>query len=305
MKTKLYILVFLLISICNISYANQIIVADGTYTIGESETIEDGKFMALQNAKRNAIEQAGTYIVSCSRTNNYTLSQDEINSVAAGVIKTTILEETQTANASSMTFYVRIRADIDQTDIDNILKAAHSASEEVKASNKMVYLKKILANSEDKQTIITEINDNRMLLEASKYYNEGNRLLLRGQLQEAIDQLNIALSISHNYASAYADRGIAYALLHNDAQATSDLYNALQLNSNLVICHWYLGEIFDFDGNQNEALKHYQAFVYSDLSSGYSKLRTDAYHRIANIKKYNSSRNYNNDYNNVYYNGIL
>lgn len=49
----------------------KILTAEGTYTMGEGETMTFAESMAIQKAKQTALEQAGTYVESYTKVQNY------------------------------------------------------------------------------------------------------------------------------------------------------------------------------------------------------------------------------------------
>ncbi len=55
--------------------------------MGNAETLIVAEERALLNAKRNAIEQAGTYIESYATVENFKLTHDEIHVIAAGLMQ--------------------------------------------------------------------------------------------------------------------------------------------------------------------------------------------------------------------------
>lgn len=65
------------------------ITASGTYIMGDGETPAAAQEKALLNAKRSAIEQAGVYIESFSKTENLQLTKDEVNALSSGVLQIT------------------------------------------------------------------------------------------------------------------------------------------------------------------------------------------------------------------------
>ncbi|CUH95336.1 hypothetical protein P22_1406 [Propionispora sp. 2/2-37] len=65
------------------------ITATGTYIMGDGETPAAAQEKALLNAKRSAIEQAGVYIESYSKTENLQLTRDEVNALSSGVLQIT------------------------------------------------------------------------------------------------------------------------------------------------------------------------------------------------------------------------
>ena len=92
------------------------IVAEGSYTVGDRDTREVAKKHAVQDAMRIAVEKAGVYVESYSETQNYQLTQDQVRTIAAGVVK--VLDESidfvDNGNICRATIY----ASVDTSDID-------------------------------------------------------------------------------------------------------------------------------------------------------------------------------------------
>ena len=80
---------FVVICECDI----KTIIAEATYIMGDSKTPTFAESMVLQKAKRYAIEEAGTYIESYSKIENFKLARDEVEVLAGGVLKVEILEK--------------------------------------------------------------------------------------------------------------------------------------------------------------------------------------------------------------------
>ena len=61
--------------------------------------------------------------------------------------------------------------------------------------------------------------------------DSGRQLLIcnKGQIDRAIEDFNKAISINPNYAGAYYNRGLAYALSGNIGRAISDLQKACDM----------------------------------------------------------------------------
>lgn len=69
--------------------AEQKINTTGIYIAGASESLNDAKQHALEDAMRRATEQAGVLIHSYSKTHNMTLTDDEVTIVASKIAKIT------------------------------------------------------------------------------------------------------------------------------------------------------------------------------------------------------------------------
>ena len=65
------------------------ITATGEYRMGDNDTRTDAKRLALLDAKRLALEQAGTYIESITEVKNLGVTKDEIRSYTAGNVEVT------------------------------------------------------------------------------------------------------------------------------------------------------------------------------------------------------------------------
>ncbi len=79
---------------CLNSYAEiKIIETDSTYIMGDNDSKVDARRIATQEAKRKALEQAGTFVASLTEVKEYRLTKDEVTAYTAGVVETEILSE--------------------------------------------------------------------------------------------------------------------------------------------------------------------------------------------------------------------
>lgn len=75
MKYLLAVITALLLLLPSFSLAEtKEIVAEGTYNMGDGETPTVAESRALLQAKRTAVEEAGTYVESYSKTRNFQLT---------------------------------------------------------------------------------------------------------------------------------------------------------------------------------------------------------------------------------------
>jgi hypothetical protein len=80
--------------------------------MGDGETPSFAEAMALQKAKQMALEQAGTYVESYTKVQNYTLTADEIQTIAGGVLQVEVLERKRELIGDGMRHYVKIKATV-------------------------------------------------------------------------------------------------------------------------------------------------------------------------------------------------
>jgi tetratricopeptide (TPR) repeat protein len=100
----------------------KILTAEGTYVMGDGETPLLAEARALQQAKQTALEQAGTYVSSYSRTKNADLTDDEIETVSAGVMHVEILEKKRSVIGDGFVFSVKISATVSTDQIDLLVE---------------------------------------------------------------------------------------------------------------------------------------------------------------------------------------
>lgn len=88
------------------------ITTEASYSMGEGESPSFAEAMVLQKAKQTALEQAGTYVESYTKTKNYDLSHEEIQTIAGGVLEVEVLEKTRTLVGDGLRFYLKIKATV-------------------------------------------------------------------------------------------------------------------------------------------------------------------------------------------------
>jgi len=83
------------------------ITATGEYRMGDNDTRTDGKRLALLDAKRLALEQAGIYLESVTEVKNLQVSHDELRrAYTAGIIE--VLEQTSTSTMEGQQHVIRV-----------------------------------------------------------------------------------------------------------------------------------------------------------------------------------------------------
>jgi hypothetical protein len=90
----------------------KVITAEATYTMGDGETPSFAEAMALQKAKQMALEQAGTYVESFTKVQNYNLTTEEIQTIAGGILQVEVLNKSRTLIGDGLQFYVKIKATV-------------------------------------------------------------------------------------------------------------------------------------------------------------------------------------------------
>ena len=177
------------------------------------------KKVAFFNAKRNAVELAGRYLSRNSRICVYELKKDEIYSLAAREIRAKILEEKRERVKTTLTYRIRIRAQVGASDF---IKAE---MEDVKLEENEV---KESYQEEMEQHISPEIDPGK---DIAKAY----RLLREKKWRIAVIYLNHLGKKYPNWDSIYMVKAIAHYVLHEPAFMKKSLDRACRLG-NPIAC---------------------------------------------------------------------
>ena len=93
--------------------AGEIIYASHKYTMGDNDTKNDARRICFLEAKRLAIEKAGTYLQSTTEIRNFQLARDEIRTFAGAILKVDIVSEEVKFVGESVTIFMTVKADVD------------------------------------------------------------------------------------------------------------------------------------------------------------------------------------------------
>lgn len=92
------------------------IEATGEYRMGDNDTRADAKRLALLDAKRLALEQAGTYLESITEVKNLGIARDELSAYTAGIVEVTELGTKDVLDGATHVIRAQVTAKID-TDV--------------------------------------------------------------------------------------------------------------------------------------------------------------------------------------------
>lgn len=220
--------------------------ASGVYIVGDNpdENFALAKERARNEAKRSAAEQAGIYVESVSKTTNMVLTQDEITSVSAKVLKIQS-EDTKFSPAEDgktiiATCTITALVDTDTIDLKKLLdnKELIFMNTEmqkelnlIKAEN--AKLKERLATSTlefEKADIKASLDKNETKFRSMEILGEGQDLADAYDYYAAIAKYNEVIEINPYFAGTYDSRGYAYYKLKDYDNAIRDFEKAISIN---------------------------------------------------------------------------
>jgi tetratricopeptide (TPR) repeat protein len=218
------------------------IVSEGTYIMGDGETPIVAESRAVEQAKRSAVEQAGTYVKSYSQVKNFQIEKDEIEVLASGLLEISILDKKRTLEADAIKFWVKIRA-IVTTDKINVtmerirenglakefaeIKAAYD-----KSQTELAKLKEQLAATKadrEHRDIVARITVQEKEFQSRLLYADATSDFAAGRLDEALEKLMRTVADNPAFTEAYLLRGFVYLKQGKHDKAIPDLDRVISL----------------------------------------------------------------------------
>ena len=91
----------------------KVIEADSSYVMGDNDSKVDARRIATQEAKRKALELAGTFVASLTEVKEYRLTKDEVTAYTAGIVETEVMSDETRGSLRHPEAYIKIRCKID------------------------------------------------------------------------------------------------------------------------------------------------------------------------------------------------
>jgi tetratricopeptide (TPR) repeat protein len=243
--------------------------AEGRYVLGDLDTKQSARTLALLEAKRIALEKAGTYVESVSEVRDSRLTKDEIVSLAAGLLSVEIVKEDWQTAGESITLTLSISAIVDTTRLKERIEALHGPGdpESVRAMKAQIdTLRKELddlkvqqKDARDKTADLKELtarNDaivSRM--SALDALREGFAAAQVKNHRTAVAAFSRALEIDPDMADAYAGMALSYRALGDRHKAEDMLDRAVRINSDTPAVHFATARIRFSEKRYEQALE--------------------------------------------------
>ncbi len=246
------------------------VLAEGKYVMGDLDTKQSARKLALLEAKRMALEQCGTYLESTSEVKNSSLTKDEISSLAAGIISVEIVDEKWQMSGEALMVIVKVKARVNTKDLEDrisSLKENKEASKEyVEIQEKLASLqleleelKKSKAESPKKeQAAGRETNErySRVVDEmgALDGMNHAMKAAMNQNWDQAVHLYSQIIAKTPDQTRAYLGRAFAYFKNHKPKKAMKDLEVILEKNPGIAKAHFLKGMILFKEEMHPEAI---------------------------------------------------
>ena len=243
------------------------IISEGVYNMGDGETpiIAEGK--AVEQAKRCAVEQAGTFVKSYSKMKNFQIAEDEIQVLASGIMEVTVLDKKRTVAEEAIKFWVKIKAVVHpdrmevmaermrEQDIAEDYKKMKEAYD--KSQKEIEDLKKKLAASKDetnRKEIVAKITEKERVFTANRQFDDGMRNVLANRLDDAIEAFTRVITGDPENFRAYGQRAMAYAKKRQFDRAIADFNKVVELRPDDGRAYIGRGITLSISGRHKEAI---------------------------------------------------
>src|SRR5437870_2720352 len=108
----------LLVGSAHLSAQVREIAASGEYRMGDTDTKVNARHLALEEAKRNVLEQAGTFVSGLTEVKNLQITVDQIRTYMAGIVQLAGDPIEKTAfEGGTQVIHIDIHARIDASDV--------------------------------------------------------------------------------------------------------------------------------------------------------------------------------------------
>ena len=247
----------------------KVVESDSAYIMGDNDSKVDARRIAIQEAKRKALELTGTYVESLTQVKNYQLSKDEIKTYAAGVMETEVVSEEMRGTTEHPEMYVKTRCKID-TDVLMKMIDRYRENEDLKEQVQAT------AKENDNLRKEREALVKQLAEEKNKTKAEDTRKKLDTVLsqEEANDDAN---KVWNNYAIQLAygdgkDHGQEIRPAEMD-KSSAVLQRTLKTNPRNLGARLLLASIYEKQGNASAAESEFRTAIQRDPSNLIAHMR--------------------------------
>jgi tetratricopeptide (TPR) repeat protein len=210
------------------------LIKEYTYQASELDSKTSCRAIALEQVKRELLEELGTYVESTTVVQDAQIEKDEIKTISAGVVQTKILDE----KWDGKYFWIKaevsadpdeVAASIEKVRNDQKLaeELAESQAEKEEALQEVDRLKAELEQSNADNEKLAQYNQAVNQLQASDSFEQGTAMTVAGDYEGATKAYDRVIYLRPEDPKAYFGRSIVYIFLGNYQRATQDLERAM------------------------------------------------------------------------------
>jgi tetratricopeptide (TPR) repeat protein len=224
--------------------------------VGSAQSQDDARTAAIAKAKRDALEESGTWLETVSEVKNMRLVRDDIISLTSGITRTRVLEEEPFLEGRAVGIRVVAEVAVDSSglaervrqfmaDRERLADKKEETAREKKLLDRLVELEREMAamkngDAGQAKVLRTAVQDNSRKLASQEAYRKGDALWTGtgySDPQAAIAAFSEAIRLDPDWAAPYSRRGRAYTDLNEYHKALEDINHALRLDPKLPFAY--------------------------------------------------------------------
>ena len=236
-KIILYLACFPLFAVVPLHAETKTFVREYTYEASEIDSKISCRAIALEQVKRLLLEELGTYVESATAVRDYQVAKDEITTLTAGIVQTTILDE----NWDGKEYWLKAKITADPDEVASSIEKLRNNQQVVKdlaeardeasqALREIDALQQQLAAAEATTEKREEYKKAVNTLVATDWFEKGQYQTFSGNYQEALKAYDMVVVLRPDDAKVYSSRGAVYVQLGRYDSAMRDLNKAVALN---------------------------------------------------------------------------
>lgn len=251
---------------------------DEYYVLGAVENINVARERARERALRDAREKAGVYIHTLTRVVNMNMVEDEIFTVASGVLRVldTTYEIIQLTDMDGYIIRATVKADIDTGDVEKFLQKDADEMSRLVANDKVICLQEAeqeqkieslkqeyrqAATPEQKEVIAQQIVEEDKVFLSNLKLREGNKYRDEGDHKQAEKFFTEAIDLNPDNSLAWHNRGWAYIEQKKFKQALTDFNKASELRPNSELPYFGRGWVYNQQKQYAAAIREYDKVI--------------------------------------------
>ena len=253
---------------------------EGVYIMSDFETPEIGKERAKARAERNAQEQAGVWVDSYLKVQNYMVVEDEVTVITGGIMSVENVQYfIEPINDEILSVRATLTAKIDSDQIptwtnrtveeksnlvaenQKLLQANQAKEQQIEELK--LQLKQVTTVEEKTELQIQITQEDQKLSAYQKIYDAHN-MIIAGHYSDAVDLLTAAIELDPENTDGYFQRACAYAKLNQPRPMIKDLNVVIKHEPNNAIAYFDRGLAYKELGRLNYALEDFQKAVELD-----------------------------------------
>jgi tetratricopeptide (TPR) repeat protein len=252
---------------------------------GGSQSPDDARTAGIARAKREALEQFGTYIESTTIVKNAQVDSDEILALTAGVTKAEVMKQKNYTDGDGFGLEITVKVELDTAVLEKSLKRLlndRNHLKDLKASRarekqllaRIVELekqnKKKSKTKEQAAKLNQEFKGISKGLAAVEWRDKADALWSNifsfglPDLDKSIEYLTQAIRLDPDFAGTYSKRGIDYALQNNYELAIADYDQAIRLGLSDSSVYFNRGSAFVSLNKSDQAVTNFSQAIQLD-----------------------------------------